>query len=73
MGRHQLEDEAKTEENPATPPASCGQKISSLPDADESVGRRARSAEIGSESGALPSLKKDGCHQHDTVDDQQCK
>jgi hypothetical protein len=73
MGRHHLEDEAEAEEDPATPPASSGEKISGLPDADESVGRRARSAKIGSESGALAGLQKDCRHQDNAVDEQQCE
>jgi len=73
MGRHYLEDEAEAEENPTAPPASSGEKISRLTNADKSVGRRARSAKICGESGALAGLQKDCCHQDDAVDDQQCE
>ena len=73
MRRHHLEDEAKAEEDPTTPPASSGEKISRLPNADKSVGRGARAAKIGCESGALACLQKDCCHQDNAVDDQQCK
>lgn len=68
MGRHDLQDEAKPQENSAAPPARGGQKISRLPDSDERIGRRACSAEIGRESGALPALEQDRQDQDDAVE-----
>jgi len=67
MRRHNLENKAKSEKNSAAPPAGRGQKISRLPDSNESIGRRARAAEIGSESSALPTLEENGQDQDDAV------
>jgi hypothetical protein len=67
MSRHDLKNEAQSEKNSPTPPTRCGQKISGLPDSNECVGGRAGSAEIGSESSALPALKQDRKDQDDAV------
>jgi hypothetical protein len=71
VGRHDLQNEAKPEENPAAPPADGRQKISSLSNADKGVGRRARSAEIGGESSALPTLKQDRQNEDYAVENEQ--
>jgi hypothetical protein len=69
--RHDLKNEGKAEKNSATPPADGGQEISSLPYSDQSIGRRASSAETGGESGALPALQQNGKDQDDAVKDEQ--
>jgi hypothetical protein len=73
MSRHELQDEREAEEYPTTPPADGGQKISRLPDSDQRVGRRARSAKAGSESPALATLEQNDEDQNDAVDDEQCE
>jgi hypothetical protein len=71
--RHDLQNEAEAEEKSAAPPTDPGEKISGLTDSDECVGRGARAAEAGSETGALPALKQDGQHKNDAIDDEQCE
>jgi hypothetical protein len=71
MGGHDLENEAKSEKNSAAPPTGLSQKISRLPDSNESVRRRACSAEIGGESSALPALEQDRKDEDDAVQDEQ--
>src|SRR6185436_9846728 len=44
VGRHYLQDEAQTEEDPARPPGGLGKKISRLANSDECVRGRARTA-----------------------------
>ena len=73
MRRHDLQNEAEAEENPAAPPTGLGKKISGLTDSDECVGRGTRAAEARCETGALPALKQNGQHQDDAVDDEQCE
>ena len=73
MCRHDLQNEAKSEKHSATPPADGGQKISGLSDSDKSIGRRARSAEIGGESSPLPALEQDRKDEDDAVQDEQCE
>ena len=73
MGRHDLEDEAKSEKNSAAPPAGGGQKISGLTYSDEGIGRRARSAEIGGQPSALPALQQDGKDEYDAVYYEECE
>jgi hypothetical protein len=73
MRRHDLENEAKSEKNSAAPPACCREKISGLPDSYESIWGRARSAEIGGQSGALPALQQDGEDQDDAVQYEYCE
>jgi hypothetical protein len=73
MCRHDLENEAKSEKNSATPPAGGGQKISGLTYTDEGIGRGARSTEIGGQSSALPALQQDGKDQYDAVYYEQCE
>jgi len=68
-----LQNEAKSQENSAAPPAGRGQKISGLPDSDKSIGRRARAAEIGGESSPLPALEQDRKDEDDAVQDEQCE
>ena len=70
MRRHDLQYEAKAEENSAPPPADLGEKISGLTDSNECVGRRARAAKARCETGALPALKQNGQHQDDAVYDE---
>ena len=38
MRRHDLQNEAESQENPAAPPADFGENISSLADSDQCVG-----------------------------------
>ena len=71
MSRHNLKYESQAEEYPAAPPANGGKKVSCLPNSDQRVGRRARSAEARGESTALSALKQNGEDQHDAVDDEQ--
>lgn len=71
MRRHYLQNEAEAEKDAARPPAGFGQKISSLSDSDECVGRRAGAAEACRETAALPALQEDGGDQHQTIEDQQ--
>ena len=73
MGRHDLEYEREAQEDPAAPPANGGKKVSCLPNADQRVRRRARSAKACSESTALSALKQNGEDQNDAVDDEQCE
>jgi hypothetical protein len=71
MRRHDLKNEAEAEEDSASPPADGGEEVSSLPDSDQSVGRRAGSAKAGRETAALSALKQNGEDQYDAVDDEQ--
>jgi hypothetical protein len=71
MCRHQLENEGETEEDSAAPPTDLGEKVSSLTNTDQSVRRRAGTAEARGEAGALSALKQNGEHQDDAVYDQQ--
>jgi hypothetical protein len=73
VSRHDLQNEAKAEENATAPPADSGEKISGLTDSNERVGRRARAAEARCETGALPALQQNGQHQDDAVYDEQCE
>jgi hypothetical protein len=70
VGRHYLKDEAESQEDSATPPADGREKISGLPNADERIRRGARSTEACGEAAALPALQKDGCHNHQAIDDE---
>jgi hypothetical protein len=67
MRRHDLQDEAKAEENSAAPPAGLGEKISRLTDSDECIGGGACAAEACGETSALPALQQNGQHQNDAV------
>jgi len=71
VGRHQLKDEGKPQEDSATPPTHSSEKISRLPDPDQCVRRRARAAKARSEATALPALQQNGEDQDDAVDDEQ--
>ena len=71
MRRHDLQDEAEAEEDSSAPPADCGEEVTGLPDSDQSVGRRARSAKARRETAALSALKQNGEDQDDTVDDEE--
>jgi hypothetical protein len=71
VSRQDLQNEGKSEKNSAAPPADRGQKISRLPYSDQSIGRRARSAETGGESSALPALEEDSKDDNDAVKDEQ--
>jgi hypothetical protein len=73
MRRHDLKNEAESEKNSSAPPAGGRQKISGLPDSDESIGRRARAAEVGGEPGALPALEQDCKDQDDAVQYEYCE
>jgi hypothetical protein len=71
--RHDLQNEAETEEDSATPPAYGGEKVSGLPDSDQRVRRGAGSAKACGESATLAALEENGEDQHDAVDDEQCE
>jgi hypothetical protein len=70
MRRHDLKNEAKAEEDSATPPANGGQEVTGLPDSDQSVRRRAGAAKARGETTALSALQQNGEDQHDAVDDE---
>jgi hypothetical protein len=69
--RHDLKNEAEAEENPAPPPADRREKVTCLPDTDQSVLRRARTAEARGKSGSLSALQENRKNDNDAVDDQQ--
>ena len=71
MRRHDLKNEAETEEDSATPPADGGEEISGLPDSDQSVRRRAGSAKACSEPATLAALEENAEDQHEAIDDEQ--
>jgi hypothetical protein len=71
VGRHDLQNEAKSQKNSAAPPTGSRQKISRLPDSDESVRRRARSTKIGGQTRALPALEQDCKDEYDAVEDEE--
>ena len=73
MRRHDLQNEAETEEDAAAPPADLGEDVSGLTDSDQCVGRRACATEARGEAGALSALKQNGQHHDDAVDDEQSK
>jgi hypothetical protein len=71
MRRHYLKNKAEAEENPAAPPANRGEKVTGLPDSDESILRRACPAEARGKSGSLSALQENRENDDDAVDDQQ--
>jgi hypothetical protein len=71
MGRHDLQYERQAQENSAAPPANRSEEVAGLSNADQRVGRRARSAKACSKSTALSALQQNGEHQDDRVDDEQ--
>jgi hypothetical protein len=71
MSRHDLKNERQAEEYPAPPPAQGGEKISCLPDTNQRVGRRARTAKACSQSAALSALQQNGEDKNNAIDDEQ--
>jgi hypothetical protein len=71
MRRHYLENEAEAKENPAAPPANRGEKVTSLPDSDQSILRRACPAEACGKSRSFSALQENRKNDDDAVDDEQ--
>jgi hypothetical protein len=69
--RHDLQNEAESEENAATPPADLGEDISRLTDSDERVRGGACPSEARGEAGPLPALQQNGQHHDEAIDDEQ--
>jgi hypothetical protein len=69
--RHHLKNEGEHEKRTASPPADVGQEIARLPDADERIGRGARSAEARREAATLSALEKDRADDDYAVDDEE--
>jgi len=68
--RHDLKHEAEPEKNSAAPPANRGEKVTGLPDSDESILGRACPAKARGKSGALSALQENRKNDDDAVDDQ---
>src|SRR5258706_1467406 len=68
MRRHHRETEREEKENSRAPPRGLGKNRPGLPDSNESVGRRARTAEVRGESASLSCLEENRSDEDERID-----